>query len=32
MWIAYLPEFIGVLRRALEKISRIREHPRTYPN
>jgi len=32
MWIAYLPMFIGALRMALEKISRIREHPWTYPN
>ena len=32
MWIAYLPEFIGALRMALEDVSRIREHPWTYPN
>jgi hypothetical protein len=32
MWIAYLPEFIGALRMALEGGSSIREHPCTYPN
>jgi hypothetical protein len=33
MWIAYLPEFIGALRKALELSgSRIQEHPWTYPN
>jgi hypothetical protein len=32
MWIAYLPMFIGALHMALEDVSRIREHPWTYPN
>jgi hypothetical protein len=31
MWIAYLPMLIAELRAALQRRSRIREHPWTYP-